>query len=80
MRCYDSFDTFIVFWPVAILPIFALAFRLVFGLKALKEKGVQKAVINIKKKYGKNAILKGMNLREGATTMERNNQIGGHRA
>ena len=33
-----------------------------------------------KKKYGKNAILRGMNLQEGATTMERNNQIGGHKA
>ena len=32
------------------------------------------------KKYGKNAILKGMNLQEGATTVDRNNQIGGHKA
>ena len=38
------------------------------------------AVIDIKKKYGKNAILKGMNLQEGATTVDRNNQIGGHKA
>ena len=45
-----------------------------------REKRMQKAVLSIKKKYGKNAILKGMNLQEGATTMERNNQIGGHRA
>lgn len=45
-----------------------------------REKKMQKAVLSIKKKYGKNAILKGMNLQEGATTMERNNQIGGHRA
>ena len=45
-----------------------------------REKRMQKAVISIKKKYGKNAILKGMNLQEGATTMERNNQIGGHKA
>ena len=44
-----------------------------------REKRMQKAVLSIKKKYGKNAILKGMNLQEGATTMERNNQIGGHR-
>ena len=36
-------------------------------------------MIDIKKKYGKNAILKGMNLSEGATAMERNEQIGGHR-
>ena len=37
-------------------------------------------VLGIKKKYGKNAIVKGMNLEEGAMTMERNRQIGGHRA
>ena len=45
-----------------------------------REKKIQKAVISIKKKHGKNAILKGMNLEEGATTVDRNNQIGGHRA
>ena len=45
-----------------------------------REKRMQKAVLSIKKKYGKNAILKGMNLQEGATTIERNNQIGGHKA
>jgi len=45
-----------------------------------KEKGLQHAVLDIKKKYGKNAILKGMNLQEGATTIERNKQIGGHKA
>lgn len=45
-----------------------------------REKRMQKAVISIKKKFGKNAILKGMNLQEGATTMDRNNQIGGHKA
>lgn len=45
-----------------------------------KEKRMQQAVLSIKKKYGKNAILKGMNLQEGATTMDRNNQIGGHKA
>ena len=37
-------------------------------------------LLEIKKKYGKNAILKGMNLEEGATARERNQQIGGHRA
>jgi len=37
-------------------------------------------MIDIKKKYGKNAILKGMNLQEGATTRDRNSQIGGHKA
>lgn len=45
-----------------------------------REKKVQQAMLEIKKKYGKNAILKGMNLEEGATTLERNKQIGGHKA
>ena len=44
-----------------------------------KDRNVQKAVIDIKKKYGKNAILKGMNFEEKATTKERNRQIGGHK-
>lgn len=49
--------------------------------KALeREKRMQQAMLNIKKKFGKNAILKGMNLEEGATTVERNKQIGGHKA
>ncbi len=45
-----------------------------------KEKRLQHAMLDIKRKYGKNAILKGMNLEEGATTMKRNAQIGGHKA
>ena len=45
-----------------------------------REKRRQQAVIQIKKKYGKNAILKGMNLEEGATSRDRNRQIGGHKA
>lgn len=45
-----------------------------------REKKVQETVIEIKKKYGKNALLKGMNLEEGATTVSRNRQIGGHKA
>ena len=45
-----------------------------------KEKSMQKTVLNIKKKYGKNSILKGMNFKEGATAKERNKQIGGHKA
>ena len=45
-----------------------------------EERNLQLAMINIKKKYGKNAILKGMNLEEGGTTIERNGQIGGHRS
>ena len=43
------------------------------------EKEIQKAMINIKRKYGKNAIIKGMNLQEGGTTIERNGMIGGHK-
>lgn len=45
-----------------------------------REKNMQKAMLKIKKKYGKNAILKGMNFEEGATTIERNGQVGGHKA
>ncbi|MCI6553945.1 MAG: DNA methylase [Lachnospiraceae bacterium] len=45
-----------------------------------KERKLQEAILTVKKKYGKNAVLKGMNLEEGATGRERNNQIGGHRA
>ena len=45
-----------------------------------REKSMQQAVLDIQKKYGKNAILKGMNLEEGAMTRERNAQIGGHKA
>ena len=48
--------------------------------KKQQEKNLQKAVIEIKNKYGKNAILKGTNLKEGATALERNGQIGGHKA
>ena len=45
-----------------------------------REKRRQQAVLTIKKKYGKNAILKGMDLEEGATARDRNGQIGGHKA
>ncbi len=45
-----------------------------------REKQMQHAMLDIKKKYGKNAILKGMNLQEGATMQDRNRQIGGHKA
>lgn len=45
-----------------------------------REKKMQRVVLSIKKKYGKNAILKGMNLEEGATARDRNAQIGGHKA
>lgn len=45
-----------------------------------KERKLQEAMLSVKKKFGKNAMLKGMNLQEGATTTERNRQIGGHKA
>lgn len=45
-----------------------------------REKRMQNTILYIKKKFGKNAILKGMNLQEGATAKDRNNQIGGHKA
>ena len=45
-----------------------------------KEKQLQEVMLGLKKKFGKNAILKGMNLEEGATARERNETIGGHHA
>lgn len=45
-----------------------------------RERHMQEAMLSIKKKYGKNAILKGMNLQDGATAKDRNAQIGGHKA
>ena len=45
-----------------------------------REKRMQEAMLSIKKKFGKNAVLKGMNLQEGATAKDRNEQIGGHKA
>lgn len=45
-----------------------------------KERALQEAMLSVKSKYGKNAILKGMNLEKGSTARERNSQIGGHRA
>ncbi|MBQ9624493.1 MAG: DNA methylase, partial [Clostridia bacterium] len=45
-----------------------------------KEKKMQKALISIKKQFGKNAILKGLSFEEGATGKDRNDQIGGHKA
>lgn len=50
------------------------------GLNQEKENNLQKARLEIMRKYGKNAILKGMDLEEGATTIDRNSQIGGHKA
>ncbi|MGO5053501.1 Y-family DNA polymerase [Lachnospiraceae bacterium LCP25S3_G4] len=45
-----------------------------------KEHQIQKAILEVKERFGKNAILKGMNLQTGATTVERNCQIGGHKS
>ena len=45
-----------------------------------RERKMQETVLEIKRKFGKNAILKGLNLEEGSTARERNSQIGGHRA
>lgn len=45
-----------------------------------RERKAQEAIIELRKKFGKNAVLKGMNLQEGATTKDRNEQIGGHKA
>ena len=49
-------------------------------LQKEKERKKQQAMIDIKRKYGKNSILRGMNLEEGATALSRNKQIGGHKA
>lgn len=45
-----------------------------------REKRLQNTIISLKKKFGKNTILKGMNFEEGATAKDRNQQIGGHKA
>ena len=45
-----------------------------------KERNIQRAMLNLQGRFGKNAVLKGMNLMEGATTKERNGQVGGHKA
>jgi DNA polymerase V len=50
------------------------------GAELTKEKNTNEAILAIKKRYGKNAILKGINFEDGATGRERNAQIGGHRA
>ena len=48
--------------------------------KLQRERNIQNALVSIKAKYGKNAVLKGMNFEEGGTAIERNGQVGGHRA
>ena len=49
-------------------------------LRQKKERRLQEAVLMLKEKYGKNAVLKGMNFEKGATAIERNGQVGGHKA
>ena len=45
-----------------------------------REKRIQGAMLEVRRKYGANALFKGMNLLDGAMTLERNTQIGGHKA
>ncbi len=45
-----------------------------------REKSIQNVIVSLKEKYGKNAVLRGMNFEEGGTAIERNGQVGGHRA
>ena len=45
-----------------------------------RERALQRAMLEVRRRYGMNAVVKGMNLMKGATTIERNTQIGGHRA
>ena len=45
-----------------------------------REKKMQRAILDVKKRYGKNALLRGVDLEEGATAISRNKQIGGHKA
>ncbi len=46
----------------------------------VEEKNLQRTILDIKKRYGKNSILKGMNFEEGATSRDRNNEVGGHKS
>jgi DNA polymerase V len=48
--------------------------------KLAKERALQEAMLELKHKYGKNAVVKAKNLNKGGTAMERNEQIGGHKA
>ena len=64
------------------LDLFALptAKAKVLKVDETKDHQLQQAILSIKHKYGKNKLLKGRDLEEGATAVERNNQIGGHKA
>ena len=46
---------------------------------ARRERDIQKTILKLRARYGKNVVLRGMNFKEGATAVERNRQIGGHR-
>ena len=50
------------------------------AVKLEREKKMQQTMLDIKRRFGKNAILKGMNLEDGATAKDRNGMIGGHRS
>ena len=66
---------------VAVLKIIPQSINAVTNAKELEtEKNKQLAILKIRKKFGKNAILTGLNFRDGATTRERNAQVGGHKA
>lgn len=61
--------------------IYSMDNQEIYDLESIKkEERLQETILNIKRRYGKNSILKGNNLLEGATGIKRNNQIGGHRA
>ncbi|MCI7766735.1 MAG: DNA methylase [Oscillospiraceae bacterium] len=60
-------------------PAEAMKRREVEENKLRREKNMQQAILSMKKKYGKNAVLRGMDLKEGATAIMRNGQIGGHK-
>lgn len=62
------------------LSLFELAKPEAEAVREQKERDIQFAVLQLQKRYGKNAVLKGMNLCKGATTIERNSTIGGHKA
>ena len=65
----------------ASLPTFIFPTNALSNTKKLeKEKQLQEAMLGIKKKFGKNAVLRGTNYLDGATMRERNEQIGGHKA
>ncbi|SFT34787.1 DNA polymerase V [Selenomonas sp. GACV-9] len=66
--------------PPAELDLFAEPEKTELNQSTVKEASIQQTIVALKKRFGKNAILKGANLQEGATTISRNNQIGGHRA